>query len=390
MARKPMSRFTSLTENEALKEAVIARIQRRGPITFRDFMEVALYHPQLGYYCSPREKMGHQGDYLTSPEVSPLFGDLVACQIEEMWEILGRPTPFFLMEMGAGSGALAQDLLAWARHHAPSLWQALSYHIVEVSPELTRQQAQRFQAIDPALAKVSWSTSPPSAIEGCILSNELVDSFPVHRVTVRSGRLLEVYVGCDGTRFREELKPPSTPALERYFRRLGLWPGEGCYAEVNLQAPAWLAQVAQALRRGFLHTFDYGYEATELYAPWRQEGTLLCFYRHNPSSNPYARLGRQDMTSHVDLTTLKLTASKNGLELVGIITQAQFLSNLGIAQALPASDEGHLDLEEYCARRRAIVELTDAAGLGRIKVMIHSKGVSPCHLSGLGEDHHEY
>ncbi len=213
MASKPM-RFTTLTENEALKEAIVARTEGQGAITFRDFMEMALYYPQLGYYSSPREKMGRQGDYLTSPEASPLFGALVARQVEEMWQVLGQPTPFLLVEMGAGSGALAHDLLTWAHRQAPSLREALVYHLVEASPELAEQQSRRLRAVDPSLAKVSWSPALTAGIAGCLLSTELLDSFPVHRVTVRSGRLLEVYVSWDGSRFLEELRPPSIPALE--------------------------------------------------------------------------------------------------------------------------------------------------------------------------------
>jgi SAM-dependent MidA family methyltransferase len=194
-----------------------------------------------------------------------------------------------------------------------------------------------------------------------------------------------VYVTWDSSRFQEELGPPSTPAIQEYFRRLGLLPGEGCYAEVNLQAMEWMGNMARCLRHGFILTFDYGYEAEALYAPWRRQGTLLCFYRHNPSDDPYSRLGRQDMTSHVDFTTLKRVAAENGLTLLGIASQAEFLSNLGIAQALDLPDRGEMPLEEYYARRRAIMELTDPAGLGRIKVMIHSKDIAYCRLRGLGE-----
>jgi SAM-dependent MidA family methyltransferase len=221
---------------------------------------------------------------------------------------------------------------------------------------------------------------PPEGIEGCLLSNELLDSFPVHRVLVRQGELWEVYVAWDGQHLREELGPPSTPALADYFHRLGLWPGEGCYAEVNLEALDWMRRVGQALRRGFVLTFDYGYEAQELYAPWRRQGTLLCFYRHRPGSDPYLRLGWQDMTSHVDFTSLVAAGREVGLRPLGMASQAEFLTRLGIQDALRG--EG-LDMEEALARRRMATELLDPAGLGRIRVLVQEKGVGPCRLRGL-------
>ena len=375
--------FESSTENEALKEAILARIQEQGSITFREFMALALYHPQLGYYCSPREKMGRSGDYLTSPEVSPVFGALVGRQLRQMWDALGSPSAFQVVEAGAGTGALCRDLLRWARRTAPDFFRALEYTIVEASPALVQRQRDGLAGDSEIAQRVSWSDALPDSIDGCILSNELLDSMPVHRVTVQQGRLLEIFVDWDGARFVEEAAPPSSPAIEEYFHRLGLLPGEGCRAEANLGAPAWMRHAAAALARGFILTFDYGYEAEELFAPWRQDGTLLCFYRHNPSGDPYARLGRQDMTSHVDFTSLRRAGEEAGLTTLGIVSQTEFLTNLGIADALSPPNEGDPTLEEYHARRRAVIELLDPAALGRIRVLVQAKGVSGCPLAGL-------
>lgn len=379
------SEFDSSTENAALKEAIVARIQERGPITFRDFMALALYHPQLGYYCSPREKMGRSGDYLTSPEVSPIFGALVGRQLPEMWDALGRPPAFQVAEAGAGTGALCRDLLRWSRRAAPDLFQALAYTIVEASATLVERQRAALQAEQELAQRVRWAeTLLPSGLEGCILSNELLDSMPVHRVAVQDGRLREVFVGWDGGRFVEQLRPPSSPAIEAYFQQLGLLPGRGCRAEVNLEALTWMQAAAAALRRGFVLTFDYGYQAEDLYAPWRKDGTLLCFYRHNPSSDPYLRLGRQDLTSHLDFTSLRRVGEEAGLTTLGMVSQSEFLTNLGIADALSPPNEGDLSLEEYHARRRAIMELLDPAGLGRIRVLVQTKAVEGSPLTGLG------
>jgi SAM-dependent MidA family methyltransferase len=383
----PTSDFPSTTENEALRDIIRERIAEAGAITFREFMDLALYHPRHGYYCSPREKMGRQGDYLTSPEVHPIFGWLVGKQLGQMWEVIGRPEPFTVVEIGAGSGALARDILDWARRHAPEFFAALEYRLVEVSEELAARQRRAVQEVDERLEKAAWLPALEAIAEGsvvgCLLSNELADAFPVHRVTVRAGRLQEVYVDWRHGRFEERLGPPSTLALEEYFRRLGLLPGEDCQAEVNLDALAWMRALARALGRGFVMTFDYGYSAEQLYAPWRRQGTFLCFYRHNPSADPYARVGRQDMTSSVDFTSLIQAAQEAGLETVGLAGQSQFLTALGIDGALAPAARGDLPLEEYYARRRALTELLDPAGLGRIRVLIQSKGVKGPRLLGL-------
>jgi len=382
--------FPSTTENEELKAAIRERITAEGAITFRQFMAMALYHPQHGYYCSSREKLGRQGDYLTSPEVHPIFAYLVAKQLWQMWQVMAKPRPFAIVEMGAGSGALARDILRWAQRQGSDFFWALEYRLVEVSEWLRENQRRTLREVDPSLDKVSWLPSlealPGEGVSGCFFSNELVDSFPVHRVMVQNGRLQEVYVGWQAGRFVESLGSPSTPRLEEYFRRLGLLPGEGCLAEVNLEALDWMKTVATALRRGFVLTFDYGYPAQELYAPWRKDGTLLCFYRHNPSSDPYARIGRQDMTSHVDFTSLIQAGREQGLELLGLTSQSRFLAAAGISAGLEARGQRDLSLEEYYARRRAVTELIDPTGLGRIKVLIQAKGMTGANLWGLPSD----
>jgi SAM-dependent MidA family methyltransferase len=224
----------------------------------------------------------------------------------------------------------------------------------------------------------------PKSIEGCIVSNELLDSMPIHRIAMSEGRVREIYLNWDGRRFVEELREPA-PEVRRYFDDLKLLPGEGCRGEVNPEAPRWMGKAGDALSRGFVLTFDYGYEAPDLYAPWRTDGTLLCFYRHNPSADPYARIGRQDMTSHVDFATIRRAGEEAGLRTIGLTSQAEFLTRLGIAEALPPAP-GEIDLEERLARRRAVSELIDPAGLGRIKVLAQAKGVGGDQLRGFAVD----
>ena len=375
--------FEPATENSALKAAIIGRIQSAGGISFRDFMQMALYEPGLGYYWTAREMMGRSGDYLTSPEVSPLFGAMVGRQLREMWVAFDAPSLFHIVEVGAGNGTLCRDVLSWAQRAAPEMLDAVRYVIVEPISALQAKQQARVTS-DDLRSRVQWLTEMPMEIEGSVITNELLDSMPVHRVAMTEGAFREIYVNSDGARFVEELREPAAE-VHRYFRDLQLLPGEGCRAEVNLEAPDWMRNAGRALKRGFVLTFDYGYDARELYAPWRTDGTLLSFYRHNPSGDPYARIGRQDMTSHVDFTTIRRAGENAGLTTIGLTSQAEFLTHLGIAEALPLP-EGEIDLEERLARRRAVSELLDPAGLGRIKVLAQAKGVGDAHLRGFTVD----
>lgn len=376
------SAFEAERSNPRLVAAIRERIANGGRITFREFMELALYHPRHGYYRVARRPMGRRGDYVTSPEVGPLFGAAIARQLQEMWDVMGRPHPFTVVEAGAGSGVLARDIIESARRAGPAFFDALRYGLVESSPSLRALGQQMLDELDLPDGKALWLETMPKEIVGCVLSNELIDAFPVHRVLVRNHRLNEVYVVWRDSAFVEEIGDPSTAEIAAYFERLGLFPGEGCYAEVNLEAPAWMGSVARALHRGFVLTFDYGYEAAELYAPWRRDGTLLCFYQQAPTADPYDRVGRQDLTASVDFTTLIRTGEEHGLITLGLVTQARFLYALGLRQESPAT-EAPAALDEYFARRRAIVELTDPAGLGRIRVLVQAKGIGRPRLAGL-------
>jgi SAM-dependent MidA family methyltransferase len=375
--------FESMTESQALKEIIVSRIRDRGPMSFRDFMALTLYHPQFGYYCSPREKIGRGGDFVTSPEASPIFGALVGRQLCEMWALTGRPERFQIVEVGAGTGALCLDLLRSVVRAAPQFLQSIEYSIVEVSPTLAHRQREIVTAHSDVAPRVRWVDSIPSGVRGCILSNELLDSMPVHRVAVQDGRLMEIFVAWNGTAFVEQFGDPSISEIDDYFRRLGLLPGEGCRCEVNLQSLRWIREAAAALSRGYIVTFDYGHEARDLFAPWRRDGTLLCFHRHNPGTDPYTRVGHQDMTSHVDFTSLRQAGLEAGLTDLGAVPQAEFLTGLGISEAISPPTGGDTNLEEYYARRRSVMDLLDPAGLGRIRVLVQARGDAPGRLTGL-------
>jgi SAM-dependent MidA family methyltransferase len=375
-ARDP---FGSSTENTVLADRLRQRIRRDGPITFRDFMATVAHDPLDGYYAS-RAAIGAAGDFITSPEVHPLFGALLARQACECWEFAGKPGSFLLVEQGADSGKLARALLDAL---PAAMLSAVTYCIVE--PHARLREVQR-QTLGSLVAHADWAEALPPAIN-LLISNELPDSFAVHRVIVRSGRLLELYVALDDDGdFIDRAGEPSTPAIERYFEVLGLLPGEGCVAEVNLDALDWMHTVGAHIARGLVLTLDYGYPAARLYAHWRKQGTLLCFFRHSTSTDPYQRVGRQDITAHIDFTSLARAGREAGLTPIGFTTQRGFLTALGANEALAAGPEA-LGLEEFLGRRRAVETLLDPEGLGRIRVLAQCAGFEPLpRLRGFAEN----
>jgi SAM-dependent MidA family methyltransferase len=360
------------SDNLALRSLIEYEIRHEGPIPFRRFMELALYHPVEGYYCSNRQPVGRSGDYVTSPEISPIFGYAVARQITQFCNLLGTPDNFRIVEYGAGNGRMAQDVLRWIAQREPALSRSMSYAIVEKSPALRHLLFERFQPeVESRRMEISADISPGTY--HCLLANELLDSFPVHRVQINNGQLSEIFVDYRDDQFIEVLGEPSTPELAEYFSRLGLQPADGSIAEVNLDVQDWLIEAAKQIESGFMLLFDYGYPASRLFARWRSDGTLLCFHRHSVTSNPYQFIGRQDITCHVDFTTLETQARKLGFQLLGTANQSGFLSNLGVYNDArpPAGNE----VPSYLTRRRAIESLMDPAGLGRVGVLLFGRGV---------------
>lgn len=360
--------FGSTIENTLLVRRLRERIRQEGPISFHTFMSMAAHDPDDGYYAT-RPAFGPGGDFVTSPELHPIFGALLARQIEQFWRLLDRPVPFRMVEQGAGSGRLARALIA----ALPSeLAASVAYTIVETHAAQASVQRLHLGSLG---GNVNWSATLPDQID-VLLSNELFDSFPVYRVIVRDGALRELLVGLDADGdFVDVEAAPTTPKLNAYFNELGLLPGEGCQAEVNLDALDFMRELAGRIPRGFVLTLDYGYPAARLYAPWRRDGTLLCFYRHTTSTDPFNRVGRQDITAHVDFTSLARAGQAHGLEAVGFISQQSFLSALGIAEAL-AGGATALGLEEFLARRRAVTALLDPEGLGRLRVLAQAAALT--------------
>ncbi|MFN8558739.1 MAG: SAM-dependent methyltransferase [Dehalococcoidia bacterium] len=371
-----MDEFGSHTDCQPLLDIIEGEIRANGRITFRRFMELALYHPHHGYYTGGRPVIGRDGDYFTSPGLSPLFGAMIGRQVADVWRRLDRPARFAIVEPGAGDGTLAADLLRWAARAEPGLRDAIQYTLVE-------RGARPAMCPDPlqGAAAVSWQGQIPADITGCLISNELLDAFPAHLVGVAEGELRELYVTLEGDALAETWGAPSTAELSAYFDALGLRPGEGCRAEVNLDAPRWIAEAAGALRRGLILTLDYGYPAARLYARWRRQGTLLCFSRHTAHDNPYVRVGRQDITAHVDFTSVARAGRDAGLTLAGFTNQSAFLTALGIHDAT-RPPVGRSPGEEYFARYRATNDLLAPEGLGRVGVLALTRGLDDLMLRG--------
>ncbi len=368
---------------------ILSRIKARGRISFAEFMELALYHPDYGYYRPPRERIGPRGDYYTSAHVHPVFGGLLARQIHQMWEILGRPSPFIIAEMGAGKGLLCSDLLSKCRNRYPDFYAAIKYVLAEVNSDLPERQISLLSSFK-SEGKLEW-ISPDDLLEGkrpftgCFLSNELVDAFPVHVVQQIGGRLRELFVNLRDGGLQESPGSPSTQALEEYFCLYGSVLEEGQRAEVNLKALDWMEGVNRALSRGFVLTIDYGYEAAELYHPDRKEGTLLCYFRHTTSTDPYQRIGDQDITSHVNFTALMKKGEEIGLKRAGYTEQYKFLIALGLLQELEELEKSaeRPSAPGFLKNKLAMRNLLIPGGMGTLfKVLAQSKGIDGVELLG--------
>ena len=344
------------------------RIARRGQISFAEFMGVALYHPHGGYYSDARA-FGATGDYFTSPAAHPAFGALIAIQLQRMWEALDRPARFHAVELGAGSGLLARDVVSYAARMPGPFPQSLTYIALDRYP--SRQGSPIAQTM---LQYLVSSQVPLKGIVGCFISNELLDSFPVHRFQVQRGEVREIYVGldeCGG--FVDVLGVPSTPLIVQRLKKLEFELTEGFRGEVNLGVAPWITGISRALQRGFVITIDYGHEARELCSVERSKGTILTYSNHTWGGSPYQRIGRQDITAQVDFSNIALEGLSLGLNSIGLRTQSQFLRGLGLTTLLERLRVKQLGQRERNANMMALRELVKPDGLGAFKVLVQER-----------------
>ncbi len=362
------------TNHSQLATLLHQQAQAADGISFADFMAQALYHPQYGYYMTPRDRIGKAGDFYTSSSVNALFGRLIARQLAQMAELLSSET-FQIVEQGAGEGHLALDILDALAEESPELYARLTYTLIEVSQDNRQRQAKSLAA---HADKISWNDENDWSItSGCFLSNELVDAFPVHVVEKHSGVLKEVFVTSQDDTFVEEVRAPRGSRLTEYFAWLGYSPIEGNRAEANVSAPDWMRHVGQCIERGFVLTIDYGYPTKELYAPHRRAGTLMCYHRHQADDNPYDRVGEKDMTAHVDFTALQKAGSEAGLETLSFSEQYRFLLGLGFFEELVRLEAAATDEKEARALRLTLKNLImPEGGMGEtFKVLVQGKNV---------------
>ena len=359
-------------------------------ISFADYMELVLYHPEQGYYSSGNVNIGSQGDFFTSSSLGADFGELLAEQLIEMLEIIGFSNFFTIVEVGGGFGNLAADILNYLKQKYVEVYQKINYIIVEASPNLIEQQKKYLKAFDNIRWK-TWQEIDDNSLIGCIFSNELVDAFPVHRVTLQNKVLKEIYVSWDENQFKEVIQSISTPKLLGYFDLIEIdltsdeYP-ENYRTEVNLKALDWLETISRKLKKGYLITIDYGYTAAKYYHPQRYQGTLNCYYQHRHHPNPYVNLGKQDITTHVDFTALEKQGNLLELDTVGITQQGLFLMALGLGDRLANLSNGNYTLPDILKRRDALHQLINPGGLGGFNVLIQSKGIGQSRiLKGLSE-----
>ena len=331
---------------------VRSRIAARGKIPFAEFMELALYHPGGGYYTS-RMAHDHLADYYTSASAHPAFAASITVALLGMWIAMARPTPFHAIEMGAGAGTLATDIVSCAPALDPTFAAALRYVALD----------RRLHSNAPRVVQRIVSDSVPfSRVVGCFLSNELLDAFPVHRFEVRGGTVQEVFVMLEADRLVSTLAEPSTPLIQEYVEGLGIPLSEGFRGEYNPGIGQWYHGVAAALDRGFVLTIDYGYEAADLASPQRSNGSLQTYYLQTAGASPYQTVGRQDITANVDFSMVVREGEKNGLRPLEMKPQGAFLRDMGIERMAGNVTGG-----------RYLADILDPNMLGGFKVLLQTK-----------------
>ncbi len=352
-------------------------------ITFAEYMELVLYHPQQGYYASSDSRISAGGDFLTSPHLANDFGEMLAIQLYQMWQIVGSPQVFRIVEMGAGQGLLAAQILDYCSRVYPEFFRSIDYLIIEVAPAMISAQQARLK--DLPVRWCDWDEIIDRSVVGCFLSNELIDALPVHQVVVAGDKLQEVYVTSsndDSDVFVEKISDLSTDRLAQYWQLnninlLGGKYSEGYRTEVNLAALEWLEKVSEKLQRGYVISIDYGYAADRYYNPIRAQGTLQCYYQHGYHNDPYINIGNQDLTAHIDFTAVQNQGELLGLQTVGFIQQGMFLMALGLGDRIAAISTSSGDLQPLLHRRQNLHQLIDPMGLGKFGVLIQSKGLTP-------------
>ncbi len=356
-----------------------------GSIPFVEFMRQALYHPEKGYYRMVKKRLGPGGDFITAPEITSLFGELIALQMIELWQLMGSPEKFQLVEMGPGSGRLARDILATAKRFA-TFYDALSYELVEISEDFRTLQEESLRQAG-VIDKARWHRNIESAagidgVVGAIFGNEFLDALPVHWLEQTGEGLVEVGVVLDENGgFATTARPLSPEVPDDYFNSRGIELAEGTRTEVGLVGQEWMEQAAGLLRQGIILMIDYGHPQKEYYAPQRINGTLAGHMGHVRIDDPLANPGEMDLTAHVDFSAILQAGKRGGLELLGYTTQGWFLLGLGILERLEMLSK--MEGVRMSDLKESVMRLTLPEGMGEtFKVLALGRAMGECKLSG--------
>jgi SAM-dependent MidA family methyltransferase len=363
----------------ALREAA----GERGWVPFSTYMDLALFHPTAGYYAR-LEAVGAKGDFATSPSLSPSFGKLFARQFHQIWQQLGAPARFDVLELGPGAGQFAAAVLAEVERF-PRFKKALSYGLMERSASLRQTQAERLARW---AKRTRWGDSvaelAPDGLRGVIFSNEFFDALPCHRIEQTADGLREVVVRVAGDRLEELLVPLTSERLAAELEADGLTLKVGQRVEVSLASLDAMEALGSALTQGAVITVDYGDVAREVFSPRRMKGSVRGYFRHMAVADPYARPGEQDLTYDVDFTALARAGARSGLATLGLLPQGEVLKHLGLDAEIRALRRGKSPLEADQASA-ALEKLADPRSMGEgFKVLFQAKGLTREQLAGLG------
>jgi len=376
--------MTDQLQTELIKEIKkLINKNEQNRISFYEFMNMALYFPELGYYTKDRRKIGKSADFYTSSSVGPIFGRTIAKHFLSLFKYIDTDN-LSILEMGGGDGRFARDVLDEIKSANNEIYNNLTYYMIEMSQYHRQLQSEHLKQ---HLDHVIWLNDLreiPSSYKGIVFSNELIDAFPVHKVKMVNGELQEVYIIWDETEesFIEVTGQLTNSDIEQYFIKQQITLKEGQIAEVNLDALSWIKSVNDVLEKGYVLTIDYGYPAEELYASHRHEGSIMCYYQHVANDNPYQNIGDQDITSHVNFTFLMQEGKRLGLDTVWFTTQSYFLINNGILNELTEigfdkSAEKDLFSDQALKLNRAIRQLVMPGEMGEtFKVLLQQKGIS--------------
>jgi len=371
-------------ESTPLATALNEHIRARGPITFAKYMDACLYDLRHGYYT--RAGQVPRRDYFTSVDASPIFGRLLARQFQEMWVELEKPAELLLVELGAGQGNLAAQILDFTANSFPEFYSALQYVAVERSAA-RRAAAAAAGSLARHMAALHFamvSDMPAEIPCGCIFSNEFFDALPVHRIAREGNDLREIYVGLGANGLCEQFGALSTPTLAEYFTEQGIALQEGQQAEINLEACEWIREISTRLGRGFALTIDYGHPAEELYDHRHMRGTLLAYEKHRASENFFRAPGEQDLTAHVNFSALASHGIQAGLQRTGFTSQSNFLLSLERHSDFADLQSPTMTETQQSRARLLFKTLIYPEGMGEtFQVLIQHKGLDQPHLSGL-------